>query len=108
MRETPDEILAGIEALEAAAAHMFVLDRLQTWEGLSPGQRCVALVAASLEYLHGRPATSIEISQWVGIPISRVEKVFEGVEHPPYYWSEIPNTKHWAFLPAQALEYGAQ
>lgn len=108
MRETPEDILAGIGALEAAAGHMHIIESIQTWEGLSGGQRMVALVIAALEYRYNRPPGSLEVSRFSGLAPERVEKVFEGMEHPPYYWSEIPNTRSWAFLPAQKLEYGAQ
>lgn len=108
MRETPDDILAGIGALEAAAAHMHKIELIQDWPGLSPGQRVIALVIASLEYLNNTPPGGLAVSRFAGLAPERVEKIFDGTEHPPYYWSEIPGTRSWAFLPAQKLEYGAQ
>lgn len=89
------------------AAHLHVIDALQSWEGLSPGQRVVALVIASLEFLNSTPAGSLAVSRFTGMPQERIEKIFDGLEHPPYHWSELPGTRSWAFLPSQALEYGA-
>lgn len=106
MREIPDDIMAGISALEASADHQAKIRAIQDWQGLSPGQRVVALVIASLEFVSSTPPGSLAVSRFTGMPQERIEKIFDGVDHPPYYWSEVPNTRHWAFLPGQALEYG--
>ena len=107
MRETPENILAGIGALEAAASHLHKIHAIRAWEGLSPGQRMTALAIACLEYADRVPPGSLAVSRMVGLDPEKVEKIFQSLEHPPYYWSEIAETRHWAFLPAQKLEYGA-
>jgi len=106
MRVISDEIQAGIGALEAAAHFQGMVKDLQAWPGLSGGQRMVALVIAALEFKEGRAPGSLDVARWSGLSQERVEKVFEGLENAPYYWSEDPATRSWVFLPSQALEYG--
>jgi hypothetical protein len=105
MRAIPENWTAAISAMEAAGLHVAKIEAIKNWKGLSPGQRVVALVITCLEHIERKPIGSREVALFTGMPADRIEKIFTGVDHPPYRWGTLEH-RGWVFLASQTLEYG--
>lgn len=106
MRATSEEAADAISFIESADLHRAKINAIREWPGLSGAQRAAALVLVCLQHADTVGMTfPDDVAAFLAISTERAEKLFDGVEHPPFELQTV-GAGRAGWQPSQTLEYG--